>query len=148
MRIATAALALAVLTGPTSATGDLFCESLEGPVRFELQSGIAHGQSYPFLGLHGTLSTGFAEISPDLRDVEIGSISLSNWWLDIEDLYLQFRVARQEGDADATTLTIKTKANGNDAYEGIFLVHSYETGPDGLPKANVEARGKAICTAQ
>lgn len=143
MRLIIPALFLLALGSvPALASGGIGCEAQDGNAAISVSSAVTRGMGSPLFNLTGSLKTQLDGIGEDLRDLAYNADNVSQWWIDGEQLNLLLYVERQDEPFGSTELTITTRVVEEGAYEGEYVVVSY----DGDTRA--EITGPISCMAE
>lgn len=133
-KILPALVAFAALSDGASASGGISCAQSEGPNIIDIGAAVTHGMGGPVFQLGASVEIADRAIPADLAKTAFGLDHLAQYWLDGEELRLLLYRER-EGDKPHgyVELTVLTKANEEDGYDGLAQVKVYDTsaGPEG-----------------
>ena len=131
---------------PVQASGGLWCDTVGGPVKISIESGMTHGMGFPVFNFRASSEVDDAAIGEDLRKVAFERAHLPQYWYHGEDLNM---VLYRERDTDvfgSVEITILTKAVGDDIeYNGTYSFTVYDAGGNNGQGSTVTHTGKISC---
>jgi hypothetical protein len=145
MRFVILAAAL-IAAAPVHASGGLWCDTVGGPVKISIKSGVTRGMGFPVFDFRASSEVDDATIGDDLRKTTFDGGNLPQYWSHGENLNMVLYRERDTEIFGSVEITILTKAAGDDIeYNGIYSFTAYDAGGNNGQGSTVTHTGKISC---
>jgi hypothetical protein len=139
-------LAATFAAAPAQASGGIWCNSEDGPVKIEVQAGVTHGMGSAVFDLRATAETDDKKVREDLRKSSFGKAELAQYWF--RDGEIRMVLYREEATDPFGSVEVMIRAKADDglSYSGDYTLTAYDN--SGGKGVEVVHKGEISCGAE